>query len=45
MKMLGVVRFVGLGAVGEIIGGATLGAALRYPESRKPTEDRGTTVG
>ena len=45
MKMLGVVRFVVLGAVGEIIGGATLGAALGYPESHKSAEDRGTTVG
>ena len=45
MKMLGGVRFVVLGAVGEIIGGATLGAALGYPENRKPAEDRGTTVG
>jgi MFS family permease len=32
------------GAVEGIIGGASLGAALGYLESRRPAEERGTTA-
>jgi hypothetical protein len=44
MRTLGVMRFVVFGAVAEIIGGATSGAALGYLECRKLDEERGTTV-
>jgi hypothetical protein len=44
MKTRGVMRFVAFEAAEENIGGATLGAALGYLESRKPGEGRGATA-